>query len=312
MHGRITCRLISHYLHLVALSSLPVATFLKGLGTGNAQIIFPFVTFLLSFIIMSCPQLTGHNLMILVMYLIISSQVRPGVAWWEPLGWLVSYWIGLVFAVLANIIPKPRLAIDSTHILLHRLENDMVMLLEEGKQFATHAANRPGIARSATACIEMLQCRVNESVKALKTELRSTGIELGLRCRTDASADLKEWITQAEKLLGHVKSLRSALVGHVLGEEIAMNSSVLVLVKANIEEQIAPARDRLVDAMIAGLAVCTAWADPCCQRTVFPDVKDELYDAINECRGSFTCAIEAIDKVMEQNPETNVAIFAHL
>lgn len=251
--------------------------------------------------------------MILVMYLIIASPVREIDYWWKPLGWVASYWIGLVFAVLVNLFPTPRLALYSTHTLLNRLENDMVMLLEEGKQFASNTANRPEIARSAAACIEMLHRRINVTVKALKTKLRPTGIELGLRCRgEDALADLNEWITQAEKLLGHIKSLRSALVVHVLGEEIAMNSLVLVQVKAIIEEHISPARDRLVDAMIASLAVCTAWADPSNHRTVFPDIKDELEDAINECRDSFIGAMAAIDKVMEQNPETNVAIFAHM
>lgn len=198
--------------------------------------------------------------MILVMYVILASHVRDSIAWWQPLGWVATYWIGLAFAVLVNLFPSPRLALSSTHSLLMRLENDLVMLLEEGKQFATNTATRPGISRAATACIEMLQRRINHTVKALKAKMGPTSVELGLRCRrADAMEDLKEWITQAEKLLGHIKSLRSALVGHVLGEEIAMNSPVLVTVKSQIEEQIAPARDRLVDAMIASLAVCTAW-----------------------------------------------------
>ena len=45
---------------------------------------------------------------------------------------------------------------------------------------------------------------------------------------------------------------------------------------------------------------------------VLPDVKDELEEAIKECRVAFSHAITVIDEVMEQNPDTNVAIFAHL
>lgn len=252
-----------------ALFSLPPANFLRNIGTKDASIALPFVTFILSFIIMSCPQLTGRNLMILVMYVVLSSHVRDAPEWWEPLGWVATYWIGLIFAILANLFPSPRLALNSTHTLLNRLENDLVMLLEEGKQFAAHTATRPGVSRAATACIEMLQRRIGNTVKALKSKMNPTAVELSLRCRrVDAMEDLKEWITQAEKLMGHIKSLRSALVGRVLGEEIAMASPVLVTVKAQIEEQIAPARDRLVDAMIAALAVCTAWADPLSQRQV--------------------------------------------
>ena len=255
--------------HFAALLSLPPANFLKNVGTKDASIALPFVTFVLSFIIMSCPQLTGRNLMILVMYVILASHVRDEMEWWMPLGWVATYWIGLAFAIIVNLFPSPRLALSSTHTLLNRLENDLVMLLEEGKQFAAHTATRPGVSRAATACIEMLQRRINNTVKALKAKMSPTEVELSLRCRrADAMDDLKEWITQAEKLMGHIKSLRSALVGRVLGEEMAMNSPVLVTVKAQIEEHIAPARDRLVDAMIASLAVCTAWADPLNQRQV--------------------------------------------
>lgn len=198
--------------------------------------------------------------MILVMYVILASHVRSTIEWWEPLGWVGSYWIGLCFAVLVNLFPSPRLALTSTHTLLRRLEDDVAMLLEEGKQFASHTATRPGISRAATACIEMLQRRINTTVKDLKSKMAPTAVELSLRCRrADAISDLHEWITQAELLLGHIKSLCSALAGRLLGEEIAMNSTVLKTVKTSIEQQIAPARDRLVDAMIASLAVCTAW-----------------------------------------------------
>lgn len=244
---------------IAALVSLPVANFLKKIGTSNAQIAFPFLTFLLSFIIMSCPQLTGRNLMVLVMYVVISSHVHDVVVWWEPLGWVATYWIGLAFAILVNLFPSPRLALNTTHHLLNRLEHGMVMLLEEGKQFASSTAHRPGVSRAATAVIEMLQRRINITVKSLKATVGPAEVELDLRYRSDSIQDLKEWIAQAETLLGHIKSFRSALVGRVLGEEIAMNSPVLGVVKASIEEQIAPARDRLVDAMIASLAVCTAW-----------------------------------------------------
>lgn len=45
---------------------------------------------------------------------------------------------------------------------------------------------------------------------------------------------------------------------------------------------------------------------------VLPDVKDEVKDAIDDCREAFNHAVKVIDGVMEENPETNVAIFAHL
>ena len=257
----------------------------------------------------------SQNLMVLVMYMIIATNVREDIAWWEPLGWTITYVIGLTIAFLMNVFPRPNFAINATHSHLSRLEKDLTMLLIQCKAYADNTAISPGISRAAIASIELLYSRINGTVKGLKAKFPGTRVELACRCQHQAAADLEEWVLGAEKLLAPLKSLRTALAQRVLGEEYGMSSTTLKEAKLIIKDIIKPSRDRMVDAMIAAVAVCDAWADPSSHRSVLPDVQEELAESIQECRDAFHYAMREASETLAnrgENEYANIAIFAHL
>jgi hypothetical protein len=106
--------------------------------------------------------------------------------------------------------------------------------------------------------------------------------------------------------------LRSALMQRVLGEEHSMYSSHIREAKLLISQEIGPARDRRVSAMIAAIAVCNAWADPSVDRKVFPDVKAELKIALRECQQDFHRVMVLAAQTLGDNDQSNVPVFAHL
>jgi len=225
--------------------SWPLAYFLARMSLLVASVLLPFVVFAASFLIMTCPQLTSCNLMILVMYIVVASVVREEIEWWEPLGWTATYLIGLAVAVLMNVLPTSRFALNATHTSLSRLEKDLTMLLLECKSCADNTAANQGSSRSAVANIIMLDNRISNTTKTLKAMLPATKVELSWRCQSNAAKDLTEWVVQAEKLRAPLKSLRTALQQRVLGEDHNMFSSALRETKAIIKAEISPARDRM-------------------------------------------------------------------
>lgn len=240
--------------------SWPVSYFLARATLLQASILLPFIVFVLSFVIMSCPQLTSRNLMILVMYIVVATVVREEIEWWEPLGWVVTYLIGLSVAVVMNLLPTCRLALTATSASLNRLEKDLSMLLVECKSYADNTAQNNEMSRSAIATIEMLDDRISNSTKTLKAKLAATKVELSWRCQVNAAKDLEEWIKQAEKLRGPLKSLRTALQQRVLGEDITMYSPVLRETKSIIREEVSSARDRM------GKFASILFSQSCCCR----------------------------------------------
>jgi len=298
---------------LTTIISWPIGFFMSWLDTWEAAIVMPFAVFFVSFFIMSCPQLTARNLMILVMYIIVATNVREEIQWWEPLGWTATYLIGLGVAVLMNIFPTPNSSLAATHTLLKGLEQDLTMLLVQCKAYADNTATTPGISRAAIASIELLHARITKSLKSLKGKMPATRVELGIRFNSEAAADLEQWINEATKLEAHLQSLRTALTQKVLGEEHHAYSSNLRAAKQAIKEEIGPARDRMVDAMIASVAVCHAWADPFAKRSVMPDVLSELEDSVWECRKAFHRAMaKAAEKLDDQDQTGNNPVMAHL
>ena len=290
----------------------PVGYFMSILSTTEAAILLPFAVFFMSFLIMTCPQLTSRNLMILVMYIVVASNVREDIEWWAPLGWTATYLIGLAIAVLMNIFPFYNSALSSTHDLLTRLEKDLTMLLVQCKAYADNTATNTGISRAAIASIELLHARIARTTNELKSKLPATKIELAVQFKKEAAADLAQWIGQAEKLQASLQSLETALTQRVLGEEYALYSPTLREAKAIIKEEIGSARDRLVDAMIASVAVCHAWADPFASRTVLPDVLTELEESLHECRFAFHQGMTKAAEKLGANEQKNSPVFAHL
>ena len=293
---------------LTTACSWPFAFSLSQLSTGHACIVLPVFVFLLSFVIMSCPRMIGRNVMILVMYIILAAPVRDTMIWWNPFGYAGTFYIGLSVALLMNIF---NFSLTSTHRHLLRLEKDLIMLLLQCKAYSetTGTASSP---IPAMANIEMLQTRIVGTVKKLKCELPASKVELSFLCKSRESKDLSGWITQTGKMLGPLESLRTSLVQRVIGEEYTMYSPHLRDAKVTINEEIGPARDRMVDSMIAAIAVCHAWADPSSHRTVLPNVHGELKEAIRECFQDLHQAFIKAAKKLEANPQDNIPIFAHL
>ena len=292
--------------------SWPIGILIDMMPQMEACVALPFLVFVASFIIMSCPQLTSPNLMILVMYLVVATNVREDISQLEPWGWVITYQIGLVVAVIVNIFPSLKLSLAMTHDHMSRLEKDLSMLLMQCKAYADNTATVPGISRAASATIEMLSDRIIKTTKGLKSNLGSAKIELAWQCKSYAADDLEEWVSQAENLLSPIKSLRNALTQRVLGEDLGLKSPALSQVKLIIKEEIGKSRDRMVDAMIAAVAVCHAWADPHSHRHVLPDVEDELRASVESCRRSFNRAIRKSAKLLGNDSRANVPIFAHL
>lgn len=297
---------------MTTLLSFPVGVFMSWLSILEASILLPFAVAVLSFFIMSCPQLTARNLMILVMYIIVATNVREEIQWWEPLGWAATYLVGLAVAVLMNIIPYYNSSLRATHNHLARLEQDLTMLLVQCKAYADNTGATPGISRAAMASIELLYSRIVQNVKGIKSKFAATSVELALRMNSTGAEDLRQWISQTEKVQAHLQQLQTALTHQVLGEEHQFYSSSLREAKQVIKEEIGPARDRMVDAMISSVAVCHAWADPFSKRTVLPDTLGELEESLMACRHAFHRAMTRAAEKLGENQNAHTPIFAHL
>uniref|UniRef100_A0A7S4RJA5 Integral membrane bound transporter domain-containing protein n=1 Tax=Ditylum brightwellii TaxID=49249 RepID=A0A7S4RJA5_9STRA len=297
---------------LTTACSWPVAFFINSLSTKDASIILPFLVFILTFLIMSCPPLVSRNLMILVMYIVVASPVREDMIWWKPFSWVATYLIGIMVALLSNIIPFPNFVLKSTHKKLQKFENDFAMLLLETKAYSENTAITPALSIAARASIELLQSRICSTIKELKADLPATRTELEIRCKKKASKALSDWVIDCQDLLTPLRMLRNALAQRLLGEEYDVYSPHLREAKKIINEEVGSSRDRLADAMIAAIAVCHAHADPNSHRTVLPHLTPELDFALKECRQSFHWAIAKAAKKLGVNPQSTSPIFAHL
>ncbi|KAL7576594.1 hypothetical protein ACA910_018082 [Epithemia clementina (nom. ined.)] len=306
--------------------SFPVAAFLTWLDTLFASLALPVLAFLMTFLLMSCPQLASRNVMVLIMYIIISPVVREKVPWWLPLGWTATFFIGLTVAILVNLLPKPNLTLSTIHDQLTRLEKDFAMLLRQCQHYGENASSAsPSESRGALASIAMLNHRINMTIQTLQRNLPAAQTELYLTCRPTAAQDLSEWIDEARQLSKLVGCLCQALTNRVLGEEYHFNSPPLQVSKGVYNAQMSPYRDRLFDAMVSSIAVCHAWADPYTRRVVLPDVQEELQAAMEDSRRQFNVALQRAADVLQENqnykgwpkhkvnqqPNSNMPLFAH-
>ncbi|CAJ1952947.1 unnamed protein product [Cylindrotheca closterium] len=300
---------------LATLVSWPVAYGLSFLDSHQQSIVFPFAVLFLSLLIMTCPQITTNSLMLVVMYVIVASPFG-GWIWWKPMAWAGSYFICLAIAVLVNIFPIPNLALSKSCRQLNRFEKDMTMLLLSTKDYSNNNGTNVKRARQAISTIEFMSTRIAATIASLKEELPATKVELRLlRWRSGAQAgrDLEAWVQQAENLLHPLQQLRAALMQKVLGEDGNYSSPALAQAKVTLNTEIAPSRDRLVDAMVVSIAVCHAWAHPSEHGTILPNVKAELRQALLACEHSFHVAIcKAAHKVEGSSHREQTPFFAHL
>eukprot|EP00526_Cylindrotheca_closterium_P001934 CAMPEP_0113601440 /NCGR_PEP_ID=MMETSP0017_2-20120614/230_1 /TAXON_ID=2856 /ORGANISM="Cylindrotheca closterium" /LENGTH=1049 /DNA_ID=CAMNT_0000509733 /DNA_START=94 /DNA_END=3243 /DNA_ORIENTATION=- /assembly_acc=CAM_ASM_000147 len=302
---------------LVSLVSWPVAyglTFLE--KEWIASIVFPIAIFFLSLIIMTSPQITSNSLMLVVMYIIVALPFGVWV-WWKPVAWIGTYFVCLAIAVLVNIFPFPNLALNKTCHQLERFEKDITMLLLSTKIYSNNNGTNVKRARQAISTIEFMSTRIAATIASLKAELPATKVELRLLrwCGgAQAGRDLEAWIQQAERLLDPLQQLRSAVMQKVLGEGSNSSSPELAEAKVVLNGVIGSSRDRLIDAMVASIAVSHAWAHPSERRNILPNVKTELRQALLDCEHSFHLAIcnAAHHKMEGASQREQTPLFAHL
>ena len=297
---------------LTTLLSWPVAILIAMIPHTAARILLPFVVFFMSFIIMSCPQLTSPNMMILVMYIAIATNVRENISQWETWGWAITYIIGLAIALLVNLFPFFRSSLFLLRKQISRLEKDFTVLLIQCRTYADITASAPGISRVSSATIDMMSDRIIKSVKEIRENVDPAIVELSWQCEAYSAKSLKEWVTQLENLLAPVKVLQNSLTQHVLGEDLGLSSHVLSRVKMIIKEEIMSSRNRLIDAMIAAIAVCDACADHSLHRRVLPGIEEELQIVLEECNDNLNIAISRSAKLLDEDSSSNVSILAHL
>ncbi|KAL3942484.1 MAG: hypothetical protein SGBAC_003335 [Bacillariaceae sp.] len=301
---------------MVTLVSWPVAYGISFLEEEwIAAIAFPIAVLFLSLFIMASPQITSNSLMLVVMYIIVASPFNVWI-WWKPMAWIGTYFICLATAVLVNILPYPNLALNKTYRQLDRFEKDITMLLLSTKEYSNNNGTNVKRARQAISTVEFMSTRITATIASLQAELPATKVELRLlRWSTGVQAgkDLEAWIQQAESLLQPLQQIRSALMQKVLGEDSNHSSPVLAQAKVDLNDEISSARDRLTDAMIASIAVSHAWAHPSEHRTILPNVKVELRQALLECEQSFHVAIcKAAHKMEGTSQREQTPLFAHL
>jgi uncharacterized membrane protein YgaE (UPF0421/DUF939 family) len=290
-----------------------------------AVILFPCMIFLLSFVILTSPQLTSNNLMLVVMLIVLAHPMTTNnMIWYKPFYWVASYFICLAIALCMNIFPFPNFALRTTSKNLKRLENDLTMLFLACKTYSENNGTNVKIARQAISTVEFMHTRICQTVAILRQKLPATRVELMLmKCAGGQTAgeDLVEWVEHIEKLEKPLKLLRSALMQKVLGEDSNVTSPKLAETKILINQEIAPSRDRLVSAMIASVAVCHAWADPLEHRMALPDVQGELKASLDECQQAFHRAMcKASSQILldsssigeDVEKDQHVALFAHL
>ena len=134
-----------------------------------------------------------------------------------------------------------------------------------------------------------------------------------MRMNGEGAEDLRQWIAQTGKLQTHLQQLQTALTQRLLGEEHHYYSPNLREAKQAIKDEIAESRDRMLDALIASVAVCHAWADPFAKKSVaLPDTVGELEDSLSECRRSFHRAMSRAAEKLGENRSATTPVFAHL
>lgn len=334
---------------LTTLLSWPIS-FAFGQTTEHvAQICLPILTVVLSLVIMTCPWLTSPNLMILVMYVIIAAPVRfPSTTWWEPLGYMGSYLIGLGMAVFMNLIPlfpptfRPNTATRQVHVLMDRLSKDFFLLFVQSRYYTYSNGRSPKVARAAGAAIEVLVGRMTNAIQELKRLLPAVNIELwwlqwGLS--SDPSVPtvehLARWIQFLEGIVTDMKMLRCALNSRFLGEQENEYADKRTISTGHIRQvismELGQDYHQFIDSLIHLSVACNRQADPtsppCLHSPSAAAVPNgpramvldnsQLSNSLNLTRAAFGRALHRVTKEVQaarssNDLHTTIPIFAHL
>lgn len=314
---------------ITTLISWPVTYLLECTTEHVAQICLPLCTVVLSVWIMICPWLSSPNLMILVMYVMIAAPPRFETTWWEPLGYLGSYLIGLGMAVFMQLvcIPpsfQPNSATTQVHNLMERLSKDFFLLFVQLRYYTQSTGNAPKLARAAGAAIEVLVSRMSETILNLKGLLPAVTDESVWRKKEDSISRLKKWIEFLECIVADMKMLRCALNSRFLGEEESGSSATITTlhIRHIIATELGEDYYQFIDSLIHLTIACNRQADP----TVFdPAVQTngfdytQVSDLLTKTKADFGRALNRVIKEVRDSQSkddkiktTMIPIFAHL
>eukprot|EP00980_Cylindrotheca_fusiformis_P017220 scaffold5301_cov126-Cylindrotheca_fusiformis.AAC.3 len=286
------------------------------------NILFPFVTFAASFLILTCPQLTGNTVMMVLVYIFTAAPITNPLFWMKPFNIVYVGFICLAVAVLMNVAPFPNFALRTTRNKLEHLEKDLTRLLLAIKDYSSYVGTDLKRARESIATIEFMYTRVSETINTLQGKLPATSVELKLVgiCSGDdgqSRQDLVEWIQHSGTFLEPLKRLRSAFQHKMLGED---HSPSMSRAKAVLHQHFSPSRDRLVDATISSIALCHSWTDPSehVSSVQHQQQREELRTALQEGKKGFhraiceaTGEIGSIGSCHERSKEQQ-SLFAHM
>eukprot|EP00980_Cylindrotheca_fusiformis_P006733 scaffold1400_cov137-Cylindrotheca_fusiformis.AAC.11 len=245
------------------LFTMPMQYLLSVLPTSTAEIVLPPVTFLVSYLIMSCPWLSTPNLMVLVMYVAAASPLRFDTFWWEPLAYMGSYLIGLLVALGMNLIPpfRPNTATRQAHQIMVLMARDFFLFFMQVRYYTFNTGQAPKVARTAGATIDLLVKRINPSIQNLKKLLpfiRAEAITSAGRSNVDR---LDRWICHLDETSIHFKMLRTALNSRYLGEDTT-NSIDTRLIHRTIAIDLGQDYHELVNSLIAATVALNKHSNP--------------------------------------------------
>jgi uncharacterized membrane protein YgaE (UPF0421/DUF939 family) len=285
--------------------TMPIQFLLSFVSQRTAQIIFPPISFLMSFLIMSCPWLTAPNLMVLVMYVAAASPLRFESFWWQPLGYLGSYLIGLAVALLMNLMPpfRPNTATRQAHQLMQRMDKDFFLLFMQVRYYTFNTGQSPKVARAAGATIDLLVKRINPTIQKLKELLPSIRAEAITKNDKAKVERLDRWITHLEKASIHFKMLRTALNSRYLGENNG-NDPGAIDIRHAIASELGLDYHELVNSIIAAMVALNKHANPYFDNDHnFAAHSSELSDRLVPTHAAFA---RALYKVSEQLEPTGI------
>jgi uncharacterized membrane protein YgaE (UPF0421/DUF939 family) len=307
---------------LTTLLSWPIAYWLSNTPSQMAnQILLPPLTFFLSLLIMLCPWLTAPNLMILVMYVVVAAPVRFDTEWWEPVGYMASYWIGLAIALAMNLLPpqQPNTATRQTHIQMERLGKDFFLLFMQTRYYTYSTGQSPQAARAAGAAIEVLVNRISTTIQDLKQLLPAATTELGWVHKTAEAKLLADWIQYLETASSDLKMLRTAVNQRYLGETNESAPISATQIRRVIANEVGPDYHVFIDDLIHAVVACNHHADPyyTTKSTIKKNVLDatDLIKTRSQCQQAFVRAVRKVTQEVldgKGKPGSATPVFAHM
>lgn len=254
---------------LTTLLSWPIVLLFRSTSTRMAQVLLPPLTFCLSLIIMTCPWITSPNLMILVMFVVVAAPIRFETTWWDPLGNMCSYLIGLSMAVLMNLIPpwQPNTATRQMHDLLNTMSKNFSLLFMEELRYTYTTGRSPKMARAAGAEIKVTVDRIAEAFLEMKRLCPAVATEIWWRSFWDretrnSAEKLASWILVLETILVDLNMLKSTLNSRFLGETNDNSTISTRYIRRIIADELGEEYRHLVDDLIQWSVTCNQRADP--------------------------------------------------